>query len=88
MKDQVVAVFHPREEDPVLTACLFPFTVFEKGRETGQPFLSAGQQIRGAERIGQPLKFLWIAAFQESIRTLLKINNFFFHTLGQPVMLV
>jgi hypothetical protein len=88
MKDQVVAIFHLREEEPMLASSLFAFAVFEKRRETRQPFLPAGQQITSAEGVGQLLKLFGISAFQEGIRALLKINLFLLQAERQPMMLI
>ena len=35
VKDQVVAILHLGEKEPVLTAGSFAFAVFEEGRQTG-----------------------------------------------------
>ena len=42
-KDQIVAEFDLREEQPVPAACLLALSCGEKRGETGQPFLAAGR---------------------------------------------
>jgi hypothetical protein len=41
VEDEVVAVFHLREEPAVLTAGVFAFAVGKEGRESGEPLLAA-----------------------------------------------
>ena len=88
VKDQVVAIFDLCKEEPVLTAGFFTFAVFEEWSETGEPFLTATQQIVGGQGICQFLKLLRMAAFEECIGALLKIDPFCAHPVGQPVMLI
>jgi hypothetical protein len=56
IKDQVVAEFDLRKEQPVLTAALPALSVAEEWREAGQPFLAAARQIFRGQGIGQFLK--------------------------------
>ena len=56
LKDQVVAEFDLREEQPVLTAALPALSVAEERREAGQPFLAAARQIFRGQDVGQFLK--------------------------------
>jgi hypothetical protein len=52
LKDEVVAEFGLRKEQPVLTACLAPFSFREERGKRGQPFLTASQQVTRCQRIG------------------------------------
>jgi hypothetical protein len=47
-KDQVVAILHLGEEEPVLAARLLAFARFEEGGKIGEPLLPTAQQIVGA----------------------------------------
>src|SRR5208283_1551954 len=87
-KDQVVAIFDLCKEEPVLTAGFLTFAFFEEWSETGEPFLPATQQIVGGQGICQFLKLLRMAAFEERIGTLLKIDAFCAHPVGQPMVLI
>jgi hypothetical protein len=88
VKDQVVTVFHLREEEPMLTAATFAFAFFEEWSQTGQPFLPTAEQIIGGQGICQFLELLRMTAFQKCIGTLLKIDAFYLHPVSQPVMLI
>ena len=72
----------------MLTAAGFAFAFFEEGSQTGQPFLPATGQIVGRQGICQLLKLLRMTAFEERIGTLLKIDPFGAHAVGQPVVLI
>jgi hypothetical protein len=87
-EDQVVAVFHLSEEQPVLASGLFAFLFLEEGRECGQPLASASQQIAGGERIAQLLQAGEVAALQKGVGGLAEVDVFFSQTIGQPVMLI
>jgi hypothetical protein len=50
--------------------------------------LSAAEQIVRAQGIGQLLELLWMSAAEERIGTLLKIDAFGAHALGQPMVLI
>ena len=88
MKDEVIAILHLREKEPVLTAASFAFAFFEEGSQRGQPFLAAAEQIVCSQGIGQFLKLLRMTAFEECIGTLFKIDAFGAHVVGQPVVLI
>ena len=49
VKDQVVAVLDLREEQPVLTPCLFPLSFGKERGEAVQPFLAADQEVLGRQ---------------------------------------
>jgi hypothetical protein len=85
VKDQVVAIFDLCKEEPVLTARFFAFAFFEEWSQIGEPFLPATQQVVGGQGIYQFLKLLRMAAFEECIRALLKIDPFGAHPVGHPV---
>jgi hypothetical protein len=87
-KNQVVTILHLGKEKPVLATGSVAFALFEKWSQTGEPFLAATQKIVCSQRIGQLLKPLWLAASQECVGTLLKIDPFFAHPISQPVMLI
>jgi hypothetical protein len=76
-KDQVVAKFDLREEQPVFA---------EERREAGQPLLAAARQIFRGQGVGQFLKPLGGAAPQEGVRALLEVDVLLAHTGGEPVM--
>jgi hypothetical protein len=59
-EDEVVAELHLRKKQPVLNAGMLSLLGSEKGREAGQPFLSASDHIVGGERIGESLQGLRI----------------------------
>ena len=72
IKDQVVAEFDLREEQPVLTAALPALSVAEERREAGRPFPAAPGQVFRDQGVGQFLKPLGGAAPQEGV--LLEVN--------------
>src|SRR5215472_192745 len=73
IKDQVVAEFDLREEQPVLTAALPALSVAKERREAGQPLLAAARQIFRGQGVGQLFKPLGGAAPQEGVRALLEV---------------
>ena len=73
-KDEIVAELHLRKKQPVLNTGKLSLLGSEKGREAGQPFVGAGDQIFGGEGIGEFLQGLRIGALQKDVRTLLKAN--------------
>src|SRR6266700_4065531 len=72
----------------MLTTGLLTFFVGEEWSEGGQPLLAALQQILCRERVGQFLQARRIAALQEGVAALLKIDALFLHPNRQPVVLV
>jgi hypothetical protein len=48
MKDQIVAEFDLREEQPVPAACVLALCCGKERGEAGQPFLAASRQILGS----------------------------------------
>ena len=65
MKDQVVAEFDLREEQPVLTAGLLALSLGEERGEAGQPFLAAARQILGGQGVGQFLEAFGCCRIEE-----------------------
>jgi hypothetical protein len=88
LEDQVIAEFGLREKQPVVAAGLLALSFGKERSESGQPFLTAGQDVARRQRIGQFLQTGWIGALQESIGALLKIDAFLAHAGGQRVVLV
>jgi hypothetical protein len=88
MKNQIVTILHLGEEKSVLATSSVAFARFEKWRQISEPFLPATQKIVRSQRIGQLLKLLRLAAAEECVGTLLKIDRCFTHPVGQPVMLI
>ena len=88
MEDEVVAVFHLRKEQAVLTAGVFALPVGDEGRESGQPPLAALQKVSAGERVGEFLQTRGIGAFQKGAAALLKIDALLAHTDRQPVVLI
>jgi hypothetical protein len=88
MKHQIVAVFHLREKEAVLAAMALALGFGKERSEVRQPLLTAGQQIFRGQRVGQFLKALGVAAFQEGIGALLEVDLFLSHPDGEPVMLI
>jgi hypothetical protein len=88
VKNEVVAILHLGEEEPVLAAATFAFALFEEPSQTGQPFLPAAEEVMGSQGIGQLLELAWITAFEEGIGTLLKIDALVAYALSQPVVLI
>lgn len=62
MKDQIVAEFDLREEEPMLAARLSAFAFAEERGEAGEPFVAAARQILGRQGVGQLLETLRCAA--------------------------
>src|SRR5712692_5387430 len=87
-EDQIVAVLHLREEQPVLAAGLMTFLGGEEGSAGRQPLLPALQQIPRRQGIGQLLQPFRIRAPQEGVLALLKIYLLLSHPNRQPMMLV
>src|SRR6516162_6701455 len=87
-EDEVVAKLHLGKKQPVLNAGLLALLGSEKGRETGQPFLSTVDQIVGGEGTGEFLKGLRIGTLQEGVGALLKADATLLHAQGQPVVLI
>ena len=67
MKDQVVAEFDLREEQPMLAAGLLALCCGEERGEAGQPFLAAGRQILGRQSVGQLLETLGLRASRKAL---------------------
>jgi hypothetical protein len=61
-----------RREQAMLTTSLLALPFGEEGSQAGQPLLAAEQQILRRQRVGQFLESLGMAAFQKSVRALLK----------------
>ncbi len=74
MEDEVVAILHLREEQPMLTPSVLAFLVRNERGERGEPLLAALQQVLSSERVGEFLQACRIAALQECIGALLKID--------------
>ena len=71
----------------MLTARFFTVAFFEEwSQRESEPFLTATQQIVGAQGICRFLELLRIAAFEECIGTLLKIDAFDAHAVSQPMV--
>lgn len=52
VEDEVVAVLHLGEEQPMLATRLLPLLGSKEGSQSSQPFLTTEQQIACGERIG------------------------------------
>jgi len=72
----------------MLTPSLPAFLVGNERGERCQPFLAALQQVLGGKRVGEFLQARRIAALQEGVGALLKIDTLFLHANRQPVVLV
>jgi hypothetical protein len=72
----------------VLAAGLLALSFGKERSESGQPFLTAGENVARRQRIGQLLQTGWTGALQKSNGALLKIDAFRAHAGGQPVVLV
>src|SRR6266478_2869300 len=88
MKDEVVAIFDLREEQPMLAARMLALPCSEEGREVCQPLLATAHQIARGERVGEFLQAIGNCAFQEGIGGLLESDAFLAHPVGQPMVLV
>ena len=88
IKDQVVAEFDLREEQPVLTARLPALCFTEERGEARQPFATAARQILCGRGVGEFLEPLGGAAPQEGVPALREVDALLAHTVGEPVMLV
>ncbi len=88
MEDEVVAILHLREEQPMLTSSLFAFPVCNERGERREPLLAALQQVLSGERVGEFLQARRIAALQECVGALLEVDALFPHANRQPVVLV
>src|SRR5271157_3012070 len=87
-KNQVIAVFNLGEEEPGLTAGLLTLLVGEEGCERGQPFLAAGEQVFGGQRVRQFLQTGEVAALEKGLRRLFKIDVLLLEPVGEPVVLI
>jgi hypothetical protein len=76
------------EEQTVLTTNLLPFSIGKERSECRKPFLAASQYVLRRKRMGEFLQARRIAALQECVGALLKIDSLFLHPNRQPVMLV
>src|SRR5438105_3237413 len=88
MEDEVVAIFHLREEQTMLTTGMLPLPVGNERSECGKPLLAALQQVLSGERVGEFLQARRVAALQKRVGGLLKIDSLFPHPNRQPVVLV
>jgi hypothetical protein len=75
-EDEVVAEFDLREEQPMLTARFISLFCREERHQPRQPFLAAGQELTGIERICK----LLLEAFRrrasdEGVGTLLEVDD-------------
>jgi hypothetical protein len=72
----------------MLTPRVLALLIGEERGERCQPFLTALQQVLRGERVGEFLQAGRIAALQEGVGALLKIDALFPHPNRQPVVLV
>ena len=86
-EDEIVTVFHLREEEAVLTPMLALARRKER-REGRQPLLAAALQIMRGERVRQGLQPTGIVAAQERVRAWSEGDALRPHLGGEPVMLV
>ena len=80
--DEVVAKLDLGEEQAVLAAGVFSFSRREERRESGKPFLAAGDEVTGRELVGKLLQSFRLGAAQESVGALTKANAHLAHRLA------
>ena len=88
IKDQVVAEFDLREEQPVLAPCLPALCVAEERRQTRPPFTAAARQIFCGQGVGEFLEPPGCAAPLEGVRALLEVDVLLARAVGESVMLI
>ena len=80
-EDEVVAKLDLGEEQAML-ASVFSFSRREERRESGKPFLAAGDEVTGRELVGKLLQSFRLGAAQERVGALTKANAHLAHRLA------
>lgn len=87
-EDEIVAILDLGKEQAMLTPCLLAFGGGKERGEISEPLLAAGQQILGAEGIGQFLQALGMAAPQKGVRALPEVDTVLMQAAGEPGVLI
>src|SRR6266567_3071700 len=79
MENEIIAILNLSKEETMLTTGLFALFFREERSETIQPLPTADEQIARVEGIGEFLKPLGVAATQERVGGLLKVDVLLLH---------
>ncbi len=81
MENEIIAILNLSKEETMLTTGLFALFFREERSETIQPLPTADEQIARVEGIGEFLKPLGVAATQERVGGLLKVDVLLLHAV-------